>query len=87
MGIMQITNQPQFDQQKLKYDINYNIEAGVKVLRSMYQRTDLPKVKAAGPEVIENWYFSVMAYNGTKPANSPLFELPPLSLRLEVGDS
>lgn len=40
----------------------------------MYQRTDLPKVKAAGQEVIENWYFSVMAYNGTKPANSPLYK-------------
>ncbi|HFJ9434320.1 serine protease [Bacillus thuringiensis] len=74
IGIMQITNQPQFDQQKLKYDINYNIEAGVKVLHSMYQRTDLPKVIAAEPEVIENWYFSVMAYNGTKPANSPLYK-------------
>ncbi|MFC6601755.1 SH3 domain-containing protein [Ectobacillus funiculus] len=40
----------------------------------MYQRTDLPKIKDAKPEVIENWYFPVMAYNGTKPANSPLYQ-------------
>ncbi|MGG0239662.1 Ig-like domain-containing protein [Bacillus rhizoplanae] len=74
IGIMQITNQSKYDQQKLKYDIYYNIQAGVEVLSSMYQRTDLPKVKAAGPEIIENWYFPVMAYNGTKPANSPLYK-------------
>ncbi|MED1205978.1 Ig-like domain-containing protein [Heyndrickxia acidicola] len=35
-------------------------------------RTDLPKIKDAGRDVIENWYFPVMAYNGTKPVNSPL---------------
>lgn len=74
IGIMQITNQSKYDQQKLKYDIEYNIQAGVEVLRGMYQRTDLPKIKSAGPEGIENWYFPVMAYNGTKPANSPLYK-------------
>ncbi len=74
IGLMQITNQSGYDQQKLKYDINYNIQAGVEILSKMYQRTDLPKIKDAKPEVIENWYFSVMAYNGTKPANSPLYQ-------------
>ena len=74
IGLMQITNQPNYNQEKLKYDINYNIQAGVEILSKMYQRTDLPKIKGAGPEVIENWYFSVMAYNGTKPVNSPLYQ-------------
>ncbi|MDR4949824.1 Ig-like domain-containing protein [Neobacillus cucumis] len=72
IGIMQITNQPTYDQQKLKNDIIYNIQAGVDILKSKYQRTDLPKTQVAGPEIIENWYFPVMAYNGTKPVNSPL---------------
>ncbi|MEH7094876.1 Ig-like domain-containing protein [Neobacillus vireti] len=72
IGLMQITNQPTYDQQRLKDDIYYNIQAGVDILKSMYQRTDLPKIQGAGPEVIENWYFPVMAYNGTKPINSPL---------------
>jgi len=74
IGLMQITNQPNYNQEKLKYDINYNIQAGVEILSEMYQRSDLPKIKGAGPEVIENWYFPVMAYNGTKPINSPLYQ-------------
>jgi hypothetical protein len=74
-GLMQITNQPSYDQEKLKYDIIYNIQAGVEILSSMYyHRTDLPKIIETGPEVIENWYFPVMAYNGTKPSNSPLYQ-------------
>lgn len=74
IGVMQITNQLGYDQEKLKSDINYNIQAGVEILNSMYQRTDLPKIKGAGRDVIENWYFPVMAYNGTKPSNSPLYQ-------------
>ncbi|PLS02368.1 Ig-like domain-containing protein [Neobacillus cucumis] len=72
IGIMQITNQSSYDVNQLKDDIYYNIKAGVEILSGMYHRTDLPKIKGAGPEVIENWYFPVMAYNGTKPVNSPL---------------
>jgi hypothetical protein len=54
--------------------VNYNIQVGVEILSSMYDRKDLPKIKGAGPEVIENWYFPVMAYNGIKPVNSPLYQ-------------
>lgn len=74
IGLMQITNQSNYNQEKLKYDITYNIQAGVEILSNMYDRTDLPKIKETGPEVIENWYFPVMAYNGTKPVNSPLYQ-------------
>lgn len=75
IGIMQITNQTDAKiQQKLKVDIYYNIQMGVEILSGMYRRTDLPKIKGVGPEVIENWYFPVMAYNGTKPENSPLYQ-------------
>ncbi len=75
IGIMQITNQPNYDQEQLKTDISYNIKAGVEILSSMYDRTDLPKVSGAERQVIESWYFPVMAYNGTKPVNSPLVQL------------
>ena len=75
IGLMQITNKDNYDQEKLKYDIYYNINAGIEILNSMYDRKDLPKIKGAGREVIENWYFPVMAYNGTKPVNSPLVQL------------
>ncbi|OKL37340.1 S-layer homology domain-containing protein [Domibacillus mangrovi] len=74
IGLMQITNQSNYDQEKLKTDLVYNIEAGIQILDSMYDRTssDLPKIKDAGRHVIENWYFPVMAYNGIKPVNSPI---------------
>ncbi|MFJ7974913.1 S-layer homology domain-containing protein [Peribacillus sp. NPDC096379] len=77
IGLMQITNQPGYDQEQLKNDIYYNIDAGIKTLNSMYARTstDLPKIKDAGRQVIENWYFPVMAYNGIKPVNSPISKL------------
>lgn len=74
IGIMQLTNQSGYDDEKLKTDITYNIQAGVEVLAGMFRRTDLPKIKGAGGDVIENWYFPVMAYNGIKPVNSPLFQ-------------
>ncbi len=75
IGLMQITNQANYDQEKLKYDIYYNIDAGIEILNSMYDdRNDLPKIKGAGREVIENWYFPVMAYNGIKPINSPIVQ-------------
>ncbi|MFF2289341.1 immunoglobulin-like domain-containing protein [Peribacillus butanolivorans] len=74
IGLMQLTNKSGYDQKRLENDIVYNIEAGVEVLSSMYSRKDLPKIKGAGRKVIENWYFPVMAYNGTKPVNSPLFQ-------------
>ncbi|ASS95826.1 transglycosylase SLT domain-containing protein [Peribacillus simplex] len=74
IGLMQLTNKSGYDQKKLENDIVYNIEAGVEVLSGMYSRRDLPKIKDAGRRVIENWYFPVMAYNGTKPVNSPLYQ-------------
>ncbi|MGN7385541.1 transglycosylase SLT domain-containing protein [Sporosarcina sp. SAFN-015] len=77
IGLMQITNQPSFNQERLKNDIYYNINAGIQILNDMYDRTatDLPSIKGAGRQVIENWYFPVMAYNGTKPVNSPIIQL------------
>jgi hypothetical protein len=73
-GIMQITNFANYQgkEELIKYNIEENIKAGVAILNSMYNRTDLPKVKNADRHDIESWYFPVMAYNGIKPVNSPL---------------
>ncbi|TWT01125.1 Ig-like domain-containing protein [Planomicrobium sp. CPCC 101079] len=75
IGIMQITNKPKGyeDEKRLKEDIIYNIEAGVKILNEKYNYK-LPKISGAGRAEIENWYFPVMAYNGTKPVNSPIIK-------------
>ncbi len=72
IGIMQITNKANYDEDKLKNDIVYNIEKGVEILDSMFRRNDLPTINAGDRDVIEHWYFAVMAYNGTKPVNSPI---------------
>lgn len=71
IGLMQLTNQTDLSSERLKTDIVYNIESGVAVLDEMYDR-NVPKIAGAERDVIENWYFPVMAYNGIKPVNSPI---------------
>lgn len=70
-GIMQVTDGG-YDTERLKSDIVYNIETGVTILDQKYGLSTLPKIKGAGRDSIENWYFPVMAYNGTMPVNSPV---------------
>ncbi|UPM53655.1 Ig-like domain-containing protein [Gottfriedia acidiceleris] len=76
IGIMQITDKTLTEEQKerLKNDILYNIETGVRILNDKASLTSLPHINGAGRDIIENWYFPVMAYNGTVPVNSPLFQ-------------
>jgi hypothetical protein len=74
IGIMQITNKPSYDQTRLRNDVAYNIQVGAEILSEMYGRGDLPELNGAAKSVIESWYFPVMAYNGTKPVNSPLYK-------------
>ncbi len=71
IGLMQITNQAGYNEERLKSDLLYNIESGVKILDKMFDRSDLPKINDGDRDVLESWYFAVMAYNGTKPVNSP----------------
>ncbi|MEZ7172905.1 S-layer homology domain-containing protein [Sporosarcina sp. OR05] len=73
IGLMQITNRPGFDVEKLKYDITYNIEAGIQLLAENFKRLDLPSIGTKDRSTLEHWYFAVMAYNGTKPVNSPFY--------------
>lgn len=73
IGLMQITNRPGLDIEKLKNDIAYNIEAGVQLLAENFKRTDLPSIGTKDRTTLEHWYFAVMAYNGTKPVNSPFY--------------
>lgn len=74
IGIMQITNQAGYDKDRLKSDVVYNIQAGVEILNHMFERTDLPRINGGERDVLEHWYFAVMAYNGTKPVNSPTIQ-------------
>ena len=82
IGIMQVTDIPEgYDEnekltykEKLKYDIAFNIEEGVKILSKKFDYGRLPKIQGAGKQEIENWYFPIMAYNGTKSINGPVYQ-------------
>ncbi|WP_068984153.1 SH3 domain-containing protein [Lysinibacillus xylanilyticus] len=74
IGVMQITNQAGYNQDRLKSDIVYNIQAGVETLNNMFKRKDLPSINGGERDVLEHWYFAIMAYNGTKPVNSPIVQ-------------
>lgn len=74
IGLMQITNLQDYNVEKLKYDIEYNIEVAIEMLLYHFNRSDLPKIGAHDPKQLESWYFAVMAYNGTKSVNSPFYK-------------
>ncbi|MFJ7508329.1 Ig-like domain-containing protein [Peribacillus simplex] len=84
IGIMQVTDIPveYADDEKLEleyveklsYDIAFNIEEGVKILSKKFDYGQLPKIQGAGRQDIENWYFPIMAYNGTKSINGPVYQ-------------
>ena len=71
IGLTQITNTAGYDVEKLNTSIQYNVETAVDMLLYHFNRSDLPKVGTNDPKNLESWYFAVMAYNGTKPVNSP----------------
>ena len=77
-GIMQVTphSHPQYDLEKLKYDIRYNIQAGTEILLEKwgyaFAGTPLiPKIGDNDPRVLENYYFTIWAYNGWSSVNNP----------------
>ncbi|TYS17668.1 transglycosylase SLT domain-containing protein [Rossellomorea vietnamensis] len=73
IGIMQITNNSNYDTDRLKTDIKYNIDSGIKILKSKL-KLEIPSVGDGDPDVLENWYFAVLAYNGEYQVNSPVFK-------------
>ncbi|MGD6875655.1 S-layer homology domain-containing protein [Bacillus infantis] len=79
IGIMQVTMTPQEMQQqniseeKLKWDIRYNIEVGADILNEKWN-LDLPSINNHEKNKLEDWYFAVMAYNGLSKQNDPNLE-------------
>lgn len=75
VGVMQVTdheNEYGLEREKLK-DVHYNIEKGVYILKRKFNQTNLPLINDGNPDIIENWYFAVMAYNGIGSGNSPIY--------------
>lgn len=75
IGLMQINNiHGGYDSNKLKYDIMYNIEAGADVLLNKWSMSSYQNVACVGnmdPNILENWYFALWAYNGWAQSNNP----------------
>lgn len=74
IGLMQIKNSyGLYDNEKLKYDIDYNIEAGADLLLGKWSTAveKLPQIGDMNPNVLENWYFAIWAYNGWSKSNNP----------------
>lgn len=73
IGVMQINSRSNFDRNLLKYDIDYNIEAGANMLlyKWDYVKNTLPAIGDMDPNVLENWYFVLWAYNGWSKVNNP----------------
>jgi hypothetical protein len=79
IGLMQINNSRSlYDDYRLRYDIAYNIEAGVDVLLEKWGASAstshwayLPSVGNMDPNILENWYFALWGYNGFVASNNP----------------
>jgi len=74
IGLMQITSTAGYDVERLKFDLQYNIETGIEFLVKNFNNSNLPKVGDHNPKNLESWYFAVMAYNGIKAVNSPFYQ-------------
>ncbi len=73
-GIMQINKvHTHLDQDKLRNDIRYNIEAGADILLNSWNSAgrNLPTIGDMNNNVLENWYFALWGYNGWLSKNNP----------------
>ncbi len=79
IGLMQVNNSRSlYDDYRLRYDIAYNVEAGIDVLMEKWGASAstskwayLPSVGNMDPNVLENWYFALWGYNGFVASNNP----------------
>ena len=72
IGIMQISSYDPNDNvtiDKLKNDIDYNIEVGCQILNQKWRA--YPKIGNGDRNVLENWYFAVLGYNCWGARNNP----------------
>ncbi|WP_106496174.1 S-layer homology domain-containing protein [Lentibacillus sp. Marseille-P4043] len=74
IGILQVTPEKidiPVDTDRLKTDMEYNIEIGAQVLENKWNLDYLPKLNNHDKTNLEDWYFAIMAYNGLSKTNDP----------------
>ncbi len=84
IGLMQVTShvcegdetKDCYNPEQLGNDVRYNIDAGLDILNEKWSYgVDgiIPTINTNDRDILEHWYFAIMAYNGTVPVNSPYF--------------
>lgn len=78
IGLMQVTPTAEWDPLKLAAEPQYNVRAGAATLRAKWdlnqQSTNPPDGYGPDdPDVIENWYWALCAYNGCPPPYSTTY--------------
>lgn len=73
IGIMQVHRSSGYDMNKLKNNPVYNIESGADLLinKWRYANNRMPQIGDMDPNILENWYFALWAYNGLLERNNP----------------
>lgn len=75
LGMMQINTRStsSYDRERLKFDIEYNVEAGARILLGKWNSSvkNLPWIGNMDPNILEHWYFALWAYNGWSDSNNP----------------
>ncbi|TDL78985.1 cell wall-binding repeat-containing protein [Peribacillus frigoritolerans] len=78
LGLMQITdtsiNGKTLDRNLLQNNVCYNVDAGLQILESKWKQRNLPQINTMDRDIIENWYFAILAYNGMVSQNSPVYK-------------
>ena len=72
-GITEVDDDVDGSVERLKTDIEYNIDIGIEVLLQKWNWTDqiIPKINDRSWEKLNHWYFATMAYNGLSAVNDP----------------
>ncbi len=76
IGIMQVTlgdAVTDYDLERLKFDTRYNIQVGAEILLEKwnYGGSRIPVINDNEKNILENWYFAILAYNGLSSRNDP----------------
>ncbi|MDQ0244820.1 hypothetical protein J2S09_002391 [Bacillus fengqiuensis] len=61
------------DIERLKYDTRYNVETGAALLKEKWNESgkSIPKINDQSAQILEHWYFALMAYDGLTKENDP----------------
>ncbi len=79
IGIMQVTikddAENKSEKERLQKDLRYNIQRGLDILNDKFEGKagKLPTINENDRDVIESWYFAVLAYNSQTQVNSPIY--------------